>query len=180
MRAMRLAENQRVWVEADVYDMDFSDVHPGMTAAVEAPNVPGVVIPAHVEYMYPYVDDTARTGRVRLALDAMPVVLLPEMYVTAYLDMDLGDRLVVPLDAVVIAGDRRVVFVDHGGGRMEPRDVIVGRMTDEVAEVKSGLAAGERVAVSGNFLLAAESRLRYATTFWGGGAATAGGGHVHH
>jgi len=74
--------------------------------------------------------------------------------------------LTVPEEAVLYAGDRRLVFVDLGDGRLEPRSVEIGIRSHDRVEIVSGLEAGEVVVSSGNFLIAAESRLKSATGKW--------------
>ena len=98
------------------------------------------------------------------------------MYVDVYLKGEVGagfprpqgeatsplqqEVLTVPVEAVMPAGEENLVFVSHGEGYFEPRDVKLGAKTENFYEVKSGLTAGERVAVSGNFLIDSESRLQ--------------------
>jgi Cu(I)/Ag(I) efflux system membrane fusion protein len=88
------------------------------------------------------------------------------MYVDVALHADLGERLVVPASAVIVAGERRVVFVDRGDGRLEPRTVTTGATGEDTIEIASGLEAGERVVASGNFLIGAESRIQSALEQW--------------
>jgi len=82
------------------------------------------------------------------------------MYVDVYLKTDLEEKVVVPVEAVMRTGERDLVFVAQGDGHFEPRHVQVGAKTDEYYEFKAGLSAGERIAVSGNFLIDSESRLQ--------------------
>jgi len=78
------------------------------------------------------------------------------------LPIELPPTLVVPADAIVDSGLRKTVFVDRGGGYLEPRQVETGwRMADQV-EITGGLVAGERIVVSGTFLIDSESRMRHA------------------
>jgi Cu(I)/Ag(I) efflux system membrane fusion protein len=88
------------------------------------------------------------------------------MFVDVGLSVPLGRRLAIPESAVLPTGERRIVFVDLGDGRLAPRDVTLGARAGDWYEVVSGLAAGERLVTSGNFLVAAESRLRSATGKW--------------
>jgi Cu(I)/Ag(I) efflux system membrane fusion protein len=89
------------------------------------------------------------------------------MRVAAQLEVPLSPRLVVPAEAVVYAGPRRIVFVEHGTGRFEPRTPKLGITAAGLVEVLDGLAAGEPVVVKGTFLLAAENRLRSDGSLWG-------------
>ena len=82
--------------------------------------------------------------------------------------VDLGEVVVVPREAVIYTGPRRLVFVDEGDGRLAPRELTLGREGDDGFEGLSGLSQDEQVVTSGNFLVAAESRIRSATTIWSG------------
>ena len=81
-------------------------------------------------------------------------------------DADLGERLLIPATAVIVAGRRKVVFVDRGEGELEPRTITTGAASEDKLEVLSGLEPGERVVASGNFLIAAESRVQSALEQW--------------
>ena len=93
--------------------------------------------------------------------------LRPGMYASVSLNADLGPRVQVPSAAVVYTGPRRLVFVDLGQGRFRPQDVSVGTASNGMYEVLSGLKPGDQVATSGVFLIAAEARIRTASTYWG-------------
>jgi len=88
------------------------------------------------------------------------------MYATVSFAVDLGPRLQIPIDAVVYTGPRRLVFVDIGEGRLRPQVVTLGARTDDRVEVLSGVVEGDIVVTSGNFLVAAESRIRSAAKLW--------------
>ena len=87
-------------------------------------------------------------------------VLKPGTFVDVEIDVPLGQRLAVPESAVLPTGERTVVFVDLGDGRIAPRTVELGARSGDWYEVRSGLKAGDVVVTSGNFLIAAESKLR--------------------
>jgi Cu(I)/Ag(I) efflux system membrane fusion protein len=97
---------------------------------------------------------------VRIEVPNGDRALLPDQLVDVDIAIPLGKRLAVPASAVVFNGDRRLVFVDTGGGRLEPREVKLGPKADDWYPVDAGLAQGDVVVTSGNFLVAAESRLR--------------------
>jgi Cu(I)/Ag(I) efflux system membrane fusion protein len=119
-----------------------------------------------VEYVYPYLEGDSRTGRIRLTLDNSSGELKPEMYAEVLLDADLGRRLSVPEEAIIVAGDSRVVFVDLGGGRLKPVRIRTGRRGHGFVEVLDGLELGDVVVTSGNFLIAAETRLKTGIDQW--------------
>jgi Cu(I)/Ag(I) efflux system membrane fusion protein len=88
------------------------------------------------------------------------------MYAEVSLQVPLGEQLSVPEEAVIVAGASRIVFVDLGGGRLRPVRIETGRRAQGFVEVLSGLAAGDRVVTSGNFLIAAETRLKTGIDQW--------------
>lgn len=166
VRLFRIAPLDRVWVEAELYDEEIGLAAPGQQVTVTAPELPGRTLEGRVAYVYPTIEAATRTGRIRLELPNPDGALRPQMYVTATLHASRGDRVTVPTDAVIYTGTRRLVFVDLGEGRLELREVQLGARGAERIEVLQGLELGERVVTSGNFLIAAESRLRSAEATW--------------
>lgn len=166
MALMRIADLSRVWVEADVYEAELPLVHQGMPVTVHLPYLPGRSFAGTVDYLYPYLEGQSRTGRIRVVLDNPDGVLKPDMYAEVRLEADLGQRLTVPEEAVIIAGETRVVFEDLGGGRLAPRVVQTGQRAGGRIEILSGLEPGDPVVTSGNFLIASESRLKAGIEQW--------------
>lgn len=163
---LAIADLSQVWVEAQVYEADLELVEPGIPAVIRLPYLPGREYEAVVDDVYPYLDPATRTGRLRLTLDNADGALKPDMYADVSLRASLGERLTVAEEAVIIAGESRVVFVDLGQGRLRPTRIETGRRAQGLVEVLAGLDAGDRVVTSGNFLLAAETRLRTGLTQW--------------
>jgi Cu(I)/Ag(I) efflux system membrane fusion protein len=166
MRLFRIAPLDRVWIDAQVFESDAPLLKAGQPAVVRAPTLPSGGVDARVAYVYPSLDAGTRTVRARLELPNPDLAFRPGMWVEVELRADLGPRLHVPASAVIYAGARRVVFVDRGEGRLEPRNVETGVTTGEAIEILSGLEPGERVVAAGNFLIAAESRLQSALEQW--------------
>jgi len=166
MQLFRLAGLDRVWVEAEVYESELPLVAIGDPATVRLPYLPGRSFPATVAFVYPYLDPTSRTGRVRLELPNPDLELKPEMYAEVEIVEDLGGRLAVAEEAILYAGDRRFVFLDLGDGRLKPQRVELGLRAGDRVEVVEGLAAGDVIVTSGNFLVAAEARLRLDMEHW--------------
>ena len=166
MRLYRIAAINKVWVEAEVYEADFTHVHVGQAAAVTLDYLPGQEYDARVAYVYPYLDAKTRTGRVRIELGNKRLDLRPGMYANVALTRDLGRKIQVPVAAVVYTGPRRLVFVDLGDGRFLPKEVTLGAEANGKYEVLSGLVPGEVVATSGTFLIAAEARISTAAKYW--------------
>lgn len=164
----RIADLSRVWVDAEVYESDLPHVRVGQPAVVALPYVPNQNYRGQVDYIYPTLEGQTRTGRVRVVLDNRNLALKPDMYANVQLEVDLGERLVVPDSAVIYTGPRRLVFVDLGEGRLRPKVVQLGVHAAGLYEVTEGLEAGEVVVTSGNFLIAAESRIRSAAEYWEG------------
>jgi Cu(I)/Ag(I) efflux system membrane fusion protein len=166
MRLFRIAPLDRVWIDAQLYEADLKVAAVGQTATVSLPSLPGSTLEAKVAYIYPSLDGDTRTGRVRLVLANPGLQLRPDMYADIELRVDRGEETVVPVSAVIYAGGRRIVFIDHGDGRLSPREIQIGLGNGTYYEVVSGLEVGEQVVVSGNFLVAAESRLASALEQW--------------
>jgi len=166
MKLYRIAGLDRVWVEAEVYESELPRVAVGQPAAVTLPSMPGKTFRGRVAFVYPYLDGDSRTGRVRIALANPDGVLKPDMYANVELATSLGEALVVPESAVLRTGPRSFVFVDLGEGRLKPQRVETGVEQGEWVEIVSGLDEGDIVVSSGNFLVAAESRLRSAIEQW--------------
>lgn len=163
---LRIADLSQVWVEAAVYESELPLVEIGQRADVTLPYLPGLSFTARIDYIYPTLDADTRTGRIRLTLPNNAGSLKPGMYAEVTLEIPLGERLSVPSEAVLVAGETRVVFEDLGDGRLAPRRVKTGQRTKDYVEILEGLAAGARVVTSGNFLIASESNLKAAIEQW--------------
>ncbi len=163
---LSIADLSSVWIEADVYEADLALVKTGMPVTVKLPYLPGQTYSTTVEYVYPYLRGNTRTGRLRMTLDNTDGMLKPEMYAELSLHVDLGHRLSVPEEAVIVAGSSRVVFVDLGEGRLKPTVIRTGRYANGFVEVLDGLVRGDAVVTSGNFLVAAETRLKAGIDQW--------------
>jgi Cu(I)/Ag(I) efflux system membrane fusion protein len=163
---MRIADLSQVWIEAEVYEGEVPLVKKGMPSMVRFPYLPSKVFKAKVDYIYPYLEDITRTGRIRLSLPNPNGVFKPGMYAQVNLKVDLGKRLVVPEGAVLFAGNDRVVFEDLGGGHLAPRKIETGQRNEDYIEVLKGLQPGDKVVTSGNFLIASEARLKTGIEQW--------------
>lgn len=163
---LTIADLSKVWVEAEIYEADLPLIQIGAKAAITLPYLPYRVHEAQVEYIYPYLDATTRTGRVRLTIDNAEGELKPDMYAEVALEVDLGHRLAIPEEAVIVAGQSRVVFLDLGGGQLSPVNVTTGRRAQGLIEIRDGLAMGDIIVTSGNFLVAAEARLKMGIQQW--------------
>jgi RND family efflux transporter MFP subunit len=157
-----ITDLSRVWVIASVYEYELPFVRVGQRARVTLTYLPGRIYEGRVALVYPTLEATTRTAKLRLEFDNPALELKPEMFADVQLDADLGERLAIPDSAVLASGTRNIVFVAHADGLFEPREVRLGiRLPDQV-EVLDGLAAGDTVVVSGNFLIDSESKLQAA------------------
>ncbi|MCY2960852.1 MAG: efflux RND transporter periplasmic adaptor subunit [Planctomycetota bacterium] len=163
---LRIASNARMWIDARVFERDLVGIRTGLAGRVRFDAIPGRVFDATVAFVHPHLDMETRTALVRLELDNADGPLRQGMYATVEIALDMsaiGVAFVVPREAVIDTGLRRVVFVALGEGRFEARDVEVGSRADGgLVQIRSGVASGDMVVVSGQFLLDAESRIREA------------------
>jgi Cu(I)/Ag(I) efflux system membrane fusion protein len=169
-----IADLSKLWVLADVYERDMAQVATGRQATLRLDALPGRTFAGAVAFVSPVVDQTTRTAKVRFEFPNAEGLLRPGMYATVELSGTPSDGLVVPSDAVIDTGERKVVFLATGGGRFEPRAIVTGLAFDGRYEVTAGLDEGDVIATSGQFLLDSESRIRGART---GKQPGHGGGH---
>jgi Cu(I)/Ag(I) efflux system membrane fusion protein len=143
----------------------------GLPVTVKARSFPGREFSGTVEVIYPEINKETRTARVRVELKNPGLILLHDMYVDAEIDIGSGEAVLsVPESAVMDTGSRQAVFVDKGQGRLEPREVKLGHRGSGFVEVRQGLADGDAVVVSANFLIDAESNLKAALKGFAEGA----------
>ena len=167
----RIADHSAVWALIDVAERDLCAIAVGQTATVKARSFPGREFSGKIETIYPEINKETRTARIRVDLSNPDLVLLHDMYVDAEIDTGSGAPVLsVPESAVMDTGSRQAVFVDKGQGRFEPRDVKLGQRGDGYVEVRKGVAEGEPVVVSANFLIDAESNLKAALKGFSEGA----------
>ena len=155
----KVADLSEVWIDAQIRESDAGAVTVGATATVELTAFPGRPIPGRVEYVYPSVQEEARVLRARIAVANPAGRLLPGMYATVRITSPGHMALTVPTSAVINTGERRIVFVDMGGGRIMPHQVETGSVAGDRSEVLFGLEPGQRVVTSAQFLLDSESNL---------------------
>ena len=154
-----IADLSDVWVDAQLREADAGMVAMGTPATLEFASYPGRLFPGRVTYIYPVLAAEARTVRARVAVVNAGGLLKPGMYATVRLSTTAQSALSVPRSAVVQTGERALVFVDVGGGKLAPRTVGLGRSGSDYIEVLSGVQAGQRVVTSAQFLIDSESNL---------------------
>jgi Cu(I)/Ag(I) efflux system membrane fusion protein len=156
----RVADLSEVWVEGDVFERDLQLIEQGSQAHIEVSAYPGEHRMGQVSFIYPTVDVGTRTNRVRVTLSNRDLALKPGMFATIFVDTRIGEGVVaVPLEAVVVTGERNLVFVRDDQGLLQPREVALGAQAAEYVQILGGLEPGETIVQSANFLVDAESRL---------------------
>ena len=163
-----------LWLWADFYETEVGLLRIGQQVDITLPAFPGKKFQGQIGAIDPKLDAIKRTTRVRVDLNNPEDRLRPGMFANVELNIDGGEGLTIPVDAVLPTGSRSLVFVDKGSGKLEPRFIGVGRsftQTDangeaSYDEVLDGLSEGERVVSSANFLIDAESRIQGALKTW--------------
>ncbi len=155
----RIADLSHVWILADAFGRQAQCFKPGMTVGINVPDQ-GVVRNARVSDVLPQFDPVTRTTKIRLETDNPGFALRPDMFVDLEVPVLLDKAIAVPADALLDTGLHKTVFVARGNGLFEPRRVETGWRLGDHVEIISGLVPGERIAVSGTFLIDSESRMK--------------------
>lgn len=154
-----IADLSTVWVELEVYENDTRAIKTGQAVDIRSSAFPGELFKGKVSLVYPYLDPKTRTMRVRVSLPNPGMKLKPDMFVKATVAMPLGEGIAVPVTAVMDSGKRQLVWVELSPGSFEPRQVTVGSRIGDRVQIVSGLATGDKVVVSGGYLIDSESQL---------------------
>jgi len=159
-----IADLSKVWVYADIYEYELPWVKEGDRVEMTLVSVPGRTFEGELAYIYPYAEAATRTTKVRMVFDNADALLRPKMF--AEISIKASEKpaqVVVPAESVVRSGDYNQIFVMTPAGTFEPRKVVLGVESGGEVSVESGVAAGERVVVSAQFLVDSESKLREAS-----------------
>lgn len=155
-----IADLSTLWVVADIYESDLADVRIGDRAKITLSNAPGKEIDSRIDFVSPVFSGETRTAKVRFVIPNSAGQLKPQMFTQVEIKIPLGKRLVIPEDAAIDTGVRRVVYVDRGEGNFEPRTVLLGTRAEGYREVLKGLKEGEKVAATAAFLIDSEAQLK--------------------
>src|SRR2546426_2784882 len=161
-RLYTVADLSDVWAYAQVFQNDIGRIKVGDPATLTVDAYPGRTVAGRVNYIWPQVDMTTPTVRLRLVFSNSGMKLTPGMFVNVSLQIPMGRQLVIPASGVFQSGTRQMAFVDHGGGYLEPREGGLGPRAGDDFIVLKGLKAGEQVVTSANFLIDSESQLQAA------------------
>lgn len=160
--AYTIADLSTIWLMADIYEYEAQRIHVGQKATMRLSYNENQSYEGTVTYIYPDLNTMTRTLKARIEFRNRDFSLKPGMYANVELDTGHGSGLVIPADAVLNSGDRKVVFVQKAEGEFEPREVELGQYLEGQVVVTSGLSAGEKIVASGNFLIDSESQLKSA------------------
>jgi Cu(I)/Ag(I) efflux system membrane fusion protein/cobalt-zinc-cadmium efflux system membrane fusion protein len=181
-RLYTIADLSQVWVVAQVFQSDLGRIREGDAATVTVDAYAGQTFAGRVDFIYPDVDTTTRTTRVRLVLPNPNLKLTPGMFANVTFRVSMGQQLTIPASGLLQTGTRSIVFVDEGKGYLQPHEVELGPRIGDDFVVTRGLRAGDRIVTSANFLIDSESQLQAALQAFSPPAAVAGagGGHAAH
>ena len=157
-----IADLSTVWVYAQVFQNDLSRVRVGIPAEITVDSYPGQTFPGQVSFIWPQLDETTRTAKVRLEIPNPDLKLSLGMFVNIRLDVPMGRQLVTPASGVFQTGTRQIAFVEKGQGHFVPREIEAGARAGDDVVVSKGLRPGERIVTSANFLIDSESQLQAA------------------
>ena len=155
-----IADLSSVWVEMEIYENEVSNIHIGQQVEIRSHSFPDKPSTGRIAFVYPFLDPKTRTVKARVELANPGMRLKPEMFVNAIIRVPLSPSLVVPSTAVMNTGKRQVVWVESSPGMFESRTVQLGQQSGEKVQILSGLHAGDKVAVSGGYLIDSESQLK--------------------
>jgi cobalt-zinc-cadmium efflux system membrane fusion protein len=153
-----IGEIDKVWVIADLYEMDIARVHVGTPADVTVVTYKDKTFKGQVDWVSGMLDPATRTAKVRCTFDNPDKLLRPEMYATVQISVDQTRALAIPRNALLRLGEYKVVFIQVGDepGRVRfqrvPVDVDEGE-SSQWLEVKHGLEPGQKIVVNGAILL---------------------------
>ena len=173
----RIADLSVVWIYADVYEYEMPWISKGQRAEVSLSYLPGGQFEGKVDYIFPFMNEKTRTVQVRMIFDNADGALKPDMYADVVIRPEVGrEGVVIPAQAVIHSGTRRIVVMAHGDGRFEPREIHIGVETEDGYEVLRGLNSGEEIVTAAQFLIDSESNLKAALAGMRGDV----GGHGGH
>jgi len=160
----KISDLSRVWVEAHIFEYELPMVSVGQEAQMMLPYHPGKIYNGTVVFISPYLQQKTRDVVIRLEFENPHMELKPEMYTDVLVKTTVKDEgVIIPSEAVIRSGERNIVFVPRKRGKFTPREIMLGVPLDEgKVEVLRGVAPGESVVTSGQFLMDSESKLKEA------------------
>jgi len=162
-----LADHSHVWIVAQFPENQAMYVNIGQKMTVTFPSMPQHKLSGEISFIDPHVDDQQRRIMARIVVPDEGHMFHPGLFAEVSGEIPGGESLTISTAAVVPTGSKYIVFVDHGGGKLEPRPIEIGSHSGDYYEVISGLNEGDRVVSSANFLVDAESRIQGVLKTWG-------------
>jgi len=164
---LELADHSHVWIVAQFPEDQAMYVNVGQKMTVTFPSMPQHKVQGEISFIDPHVDDEQRRIMARIVISDEGHMFHPGLFAQVSGEIPTGESLTISTGAVVPTGSKFIVFVDHGGGKLEPREVEIGSHSGDYYEVVSGLNEGDRVVSGANFLIDAESRIQGVLKTWG-------------
>ena len=155
-----IADLSRVWVEIDVFENEVPYVRVGQQVEIKSSAEHKVASSGRISFVYPFHDPKTHTVKARVEMPNPGMALKPDMFVNAIIRVPLVKGIILPVTAVIDTGKRQVVWVETSAGMFEPRDVQVGERVEEKVQIISGIKPGDKVAVSGGYMIDSESQLK--------------------
>jgi len=155
-----IADLSKVWVEIDVFENEVPYVRVGQQVEIRSAGDQRVTSNGRISFVYPFHDPKTHTVKARVEMPNPGHMLKPDMFVNAIIKVPLAKGFVVPVTAVIDTGKRQLVWVEMSPGMFEPREVHAGERIDDKVQILSGVKAGDKVAVSGSYLIDSESQLK--------------------
>lgn len=155
-----IADLSKVWVEIDVFENEVPYVKVGQQVEIRSSADQHVKANGRISFVYPFHDPKTHTVKARVEMPNPRYILKPDMFVNAIIKVPLVKGIVVPVTAVIDTGKRQLVWVEMSPGMFEPREVQAGERIDDQVQILSGINAGDKVAVSGSYLIDSESQLK--------------------
>ena len=173
-----VADLSQVWIKVDVYEEQLPQIHPGQQVDLTADSLPNRTLHGHVDFIEPAANQQTRTVPIHVHVANPGMRLLPGMFVNAtFVSTAAQSSIVVPRSAVLDTGTRKIVYLARPNGVFEAREVQVGAPTEDLFPVLSGLALGDKVVLSGNFLIDSQTHLSSGMSgLYGGSKEFAGAG----
>ena len=157
-----IADLSVVWAIVEAYETDLPHIMLDQSAVINFPYENIKPITGKVTYIYPTVEETTRTIKIRIELNNPSFKLKPDMYVNAVIETSIGKQIIIPARAVIESGKRKIVFVKSTEGKFIPKEINPGPEINNDRVIYSGINEGDEIVTDGNFLLDSESNLETA------------------
>jgi Cu(I)/Ag(I) efflux system membrane fusion protein len=160
---LRIANLTNLWLTADIYEYELSKVKLGSQASIKFNFLPEKNYSGKISFIYPTIEPTSRTAKIRIDVNNRNGELKPEMFANVVIEgIDLGEYPVVPENAVIRGGAKDIVILSIGDGKFKPMQIKLGSYADGLYQVLEGLTEGNKIVTSAQFLIDSESNLRAA------------------